>query len=257
MMRSEPIFAVSHLPDTIAFYRDRLGGQGEWTYGEGPDFGGIRLNGAQVMFQLNPDLAKQAHGIGHFFFCNEVDDQYAQHLAAGAPIAEPIENKPWGIREYLVIDPNGVRLRFGGPIGYEKPADALGTLPDHIVIENRLPTYDEYVELLKSVVFKHGPEAADLLNTTLEAFVAVDRDRGTAVGMVRVVQDAYLWYSIWDVAVMPEYQSKQIGKSLMNAAVSRLREIAPPGSFVHLFTLKPGFYENLGFKETSCHQIRL
>ncbi|MEM1108683.1 MAG: GNAT family N-acetyltransferase [Planctomycetota bacterium] len=257
MMRSEPIFAVSNLPDTIAFYRNRLGGEGEWTYGEPAEFGGIRINGSQVLFELDPELAQQARGIGHFFFCNEIDDQYKQHLAAGAPIAEAIEDKPWGIREYVVIDPNGVRLRFCGPIGYEKPADALQTLPDHIAIENRLPTDEEYLTLLKSVDWGHTPEYAAVLQNTLEGFVAVDRDNGSAVGMARVVRDARLWYSIWDVVVRPEYQSKQIGTAIMDAAVSRLREIVPAGSFVHLFTLKPAFYERLGFQETNCHQIRL
>ncbi|MEO0515365.1 MAG: GNAT family N-acetyltransferase [Planctomycetota bacterium] len=257
MTRSEPIFPVRDLAETISFYRDVLGGSGEWLYGDPPGFGGIRMGEAQLMFELNRELAQRASGIGHFFFCQTIDEQHSQHIAAGAPIIEPIENKPWGFREYVVLDPNGVRLRFAGPVGYKKPPTAMDVMPENIMLENRLPTAHEYLALMESVGWEHEPERAKLLDHSFAGVVAVDQQTKLAVGMARVVHDATRWYSIWDVAVRPEYQSKQIGASMIDRALAELRGAAPAGSFVHLFTLKPEFYERVGFKDASCSQIRL
>ena len=40
----------------------------------------------------------------------DADREYARLLAAGVPVAEPIENKPWGDRQFMVRDPNGVLI---------------------------------------------------------------------------------------------------------------------------------------------------
>ena len=64
--------------------------------------------------------------------------------------------------------------------------------------------------------------------------------------------DAPGWFSIWDVAVVPEWQAQRIGSTMMKEALEMIRE-ASPGAIVHLFTYKHGFYERLGFtKETAC-----
>jgi hypothetical protein len=71
-------------------------------------------------------------------------------VAAGAPIIEPIENKPWNVREYTVRDCNGHHRRFG-PTTYERPVNRTGALPAHIRIDASVPGYDTYVSLFHSV----------------------------------------------------------------------------------------------------------
>lgn len=40
----------------------------------------------------------------------DVDREYARLLEAGVSMAEPIQNKPWGDRQFMVRDPNGVLI---------------------------------------------------------------------------------------------------------------------------------------------------
>lgn len=39
-----------------------------------------------------------------------VDELHAEVARRGMPIVEPLEDKPWGIRRFSVIDPGGVRV---------------------------------------------------------------------------------------------------------------------------------------------------
>jgi catechol 2,3-dioxygenase-like lactoylglutathione lyase family enzyme len=42
-------------------------------------------------------------------------------LGRGLPIVEPLTDKPWGIRRFSVVDPNGVRVTV---IAHTEPPDA-------------------------------------------------------------------------------------------------------------------------------------
>jgi hypothetical protein len=38
---------------------------------------------------------------------------YHQYIERDVPIKEPIADKPWGLREFLVETPEGHRIKFG------------------------------------------------------------------------------------------------------------------------------------------------
>ena len=42
-----------------------------------------------------------------------VDEVYAEFIECGAEILSKMENKPWGIREFSVVTPDGHRIGFG------------------------------------------------------------------------------------------------------------------------------------------------
>lgn len=256
--RSEPIFAVSDLTASIAFYRDVLGGEGEWMYGDPPGFGGIRLYGAQLLFCLQPEMAGKVEGLGHFLFVEDIKSMHEQHVSAGAPILDKLENKPWGLSEYTVRDLNGYHLRFTGPLLHEKPAHALDHLPGHVTIEHRFPTAEQYTSLATSVGWSTtANKSSDCLSRSVAGCVAIDTRCGDTIGMARAVHDAHGWYSIWDVVVHPDHQNQRIGTALMEQLVHDLRQTAPPGSHVYLFTFSHGFYERLGFKSQPCTLMKL
>jgi ribosomal protein S18 acetylase RimI-like enzyme len=164
---------------------------------------------------------------------------------------------PWGIREYTIRDPNGYHLRFSGPTTYEPRENASDTLPPSIEIADRLPTWEEYLALSQSVGGNTKGYPPDVLERSLIGCVAIDTETGQIVGMARAMRDAHAWYSVWDVNVRPEYQSRRIGTALMERVLARLRELGPAGSFVFLFTMKPAFYERMGFKTDTVTIMRL
>jgi ribosomal protein S18 acetylase RimI-like enzyme len=201
------------------------------------------------MFSKNPELAQQPKGNQHFFRVENVRELYEKHKSIGAPIVQDLSNKPWGLSEYVVRDPDGYELRFAGGQIYERPKTASDFLPAHIKIEVRTPSVDDARRLMRSVNWGDDAEttAASLERTLISITASDTREQPpTTIGMTRVVGDGK-HYSIWDVIVHPDYQSQKIGSAMMETALTELRKIAKKGAFVGLFAAKPGFYEKLGF----------
>lgn len=249
---SEAILAVIDVRETIRFYRDVLGFEREWLWGDPPTFGGVRWGKANVMLCQQPELAKSVEGHQHWFGVEDVDGLYQQHKAKGATIISGIDNKPWGAREYTVRDINGYHLRFGGEQSYRRPATALSTLPGHIQIAERMPTPEEFCNLAKAVGWNQHVESVPVaLKNSLFGVVALDTraKADNIVGAARVVGDGARFFYVQDVMVMPEYQNRRIGSAMMETVMRWLKGNAPQGaSSIGLFTGKPAFYERFGFQ---------
>jgi uncharacterized glyoxalase superfamily protein PhnB len=247
---SEPIFAVRDVRETIAFYREVLGFQSEWLWGNPPTFGGARWGPVHVMFNQMPDVASRVEGHQHWFGVEDADALHDRHVAAGATVVEPIGDRPWGVREYVVRDPNGYHLRFAGPVEYKRPAGGTDAPPDYMRVEIRTPTLDEYKALLAAVGWnKDESTMPAALAHSVCCAVATDTRDDRAIGMARACGDGR-YYTIWDVMVLPEYQGRKIGAAVMTTLLARLRQIGPKGAYVGLFTGKQKFYHQFGFADS-------
>ena len=101
---SEPIFQVADVVATVRYYREVLGFQEGWTWGQPPDFGGVRWGKVGAMFALQSGPEAPAGGQWHSFFVEGIDALQDFHRLNGATICSPLEMKPWGLREYTVRD---------------------------------------------------------------------------------------------------------------------------------------------------------
>ncbi|MGB7156704.1 MAG: GNAT family N-acetyltransferase [Tepidisphaeraceae bacterium] len=250
--KSTAVLACADVQQTVDFYTKVLGFKQRWLWEDPPTFACVSFNDAEIFLCRQPELAARMEGHMH---CFDVEDDvaalYAQHQSAGATIVSPLENKPWGVREYAVRDCNGYHVRFMGPQTYERPKTATESLPTHIRLDLRVPTIAEYVDLCASVGWaRHRPSMEQALRNTLVGIVANDtRDGDRAVGMVRCTGDGK-FYMFWDVMVRPSHQGQKIGRAMVETVLAELRRRgAREGAFVGLFTGKPGFYEQLGFKK--------
>ena len=240
-MSSTPIFATADVEASMAYYVDVLGFRSEWKWGEPPTIGSVAHGNVSVMLSLQPDLARRVAGHEHWFKGDDTDALYADHRARGAKIVDDIADRPWGVREYVVEDPSGYRLRFASPpSGTAAPSTPF---PAEVTIERRLPTPAEY-ELIAREAFYRDGTTPSVLDTSWGGVVAMGPDG--ILGMARVMFDAPGWYSVWDVAVLPEWQGRHIGHRVMEEALAMIGE-ASPGAWVFLFTYRHGFYEKLGF----------
>src|SRR5688572_24096256 len=91
---SEPIFTVLDVVRSVRFYRDVLGFESEWLWGEPPVHAGVRWGAVQVMFSHDP--TSPAGRREHWFNADDVQALHERHAAAGATIVSPLANKPWG-----------------------------------------------------------------------------------------------------------------------------------------------------------------
>lgn len=111
-----PVLQVADLGRSLAYYRDVLGFEQEFVYGEPPFYGAVKLGEASV--HLGSPAAQAARrGLGSaYFFCDNVDAYYATVVAKGALVTSPLANHPYGMRDFQVKDPDGNLLGFGHPL---------------------------------------------------------------------------------------------------------------------------------------------
>ncbi len=73
------------------------------------------------------------------------------------------------------------------------------------------------------------------------------------VGCVRVLSDLHFRSIIYDLAVLPEYQKKGIGREL----VRRCRNACEGSEWLVQTDMAKGFYEKMGFKESRDHFLTI
>jgi uncharacterized glyoxalase superfamily protein PhnB len=107
-----PVFTVLKLDEAVAYYRDKLGFSVSWTWGEPASRAGVTLDDVEIQLE--------AAGLGappgpSVVYCHmiDVDAYYEACRSRGATIIMDIGNRPWGMRDFRVIDPGGNRIGFG------------------------------------------------------------------------------------------------------------------------------------------------
>ena len=114
-----PQFLVTDLEGAIAYYRDKLG----FAFGE--PYGEFYAIGERDGLELHLKEAPRLPGEREHRRDNEHLDAYAgvEDVAAmyeecrerGASIVKPLGNRPWGMRDFYVEDPEGHIIAFSGP----------------------------------------------------------------------------------------------------------------------------------------------
>jgi catechol 2,3-dioxygenase-like lactoylglutathione lyase family enzyme len=119
-----PILPARDLHETRAFY-ERLGfhAAGWWPN----EFGGyaiLRRGDLSMHFFAFPDISPEQNYAQCYWRVNDVDALYAEFQTAslsstGTQRLEPLEDRPWGMREFFITDPNGNLVRVGQQMASE------------------------------------------------------------------------------------------------------------------------------------------
>jgi catechol 2,3-dioxygenase-like lactoylglutathione lyase family enzyme len=107
-----PGLAVSDIPTAVEFYVTKLGFKEAFTWGEPPTFGGVNLGDVQIFFARGIPTPSSKTGAAYFNI-GDADQLYEFHQANGVEIAQVIDDRPYGIRDYSVRDLYGYCLVFG------------------------------------------------------------------------------------------------------------------------------------------------
>jgi uncharacterized glyoxalase superfamily protein PhnB len=103
-----PELPVRDVERAQAHYRDTLGFKVGWLY-PNKEIGSVQRDKAVIFFRKREQPFESAI---HWMFAADVDSTYAELQAAGANIVEPLEKKPWGLRQFTVEDLDRNRFYF-------------------------------------------------------------------------------------------------------------------------------------------------
>jgi uncharacterized glyoxalase superfamily protein PhnB len=122
-----PMFLVDDVVVTAEWYRDALGFTIGQYYSEDHDHDedGNDIPGSTVMLgktvQRGLGVASnrdaKEYSSDAYFWCEGVDALYAHAKSAGAEIVLAPETQFYGMREFMVRDPDGRVITFGAPVG--------------------------------------------------------------------------------------------------------------------------------------------
>jgi predicted enzyme related to lactoylglutathione lyase len=89
-------------------YRDALGFEIGWLY---PDksIGAVSRDKAVIFFRKKDPPFEPAI---HWMFAEDIDASYQELKSKGANIVDPLETKPWGLRQFTVQDLDGNLFYF-------------------------------------------------------------------------------------------------------------------------------------------------
>lgn len=103
-----PELPVADVERAQKYYRDVLGFEIGWLY-PGKGIGSVSRGTAAIFFRRRSEPFEPAV---HWVFAEDIDATYEELRSSGAKIVEPLEKKPWGLRQFTVEDLDGHRFYF-------------------------------------------------------------------------------------------------------------------------------------------------
>lgn len=105
------IFQVNNVETSIQYYTAILGFEVAFRYN---DLAGLEYGPVLIYLSGPKQDAKKAIGQGSIYiFIDEVDAYYNDIIAKGALLTISIDDRPYGMRDFGVKDPDGNYLAFG------------------------------------------------------------------------------------------------------------------------------------------------
>jgi catechol 2,3-dioxygenase-like lactoylglutathione lyase family enzyme len=122
---SATVFPVRDLDASLCFFTAVLGFREEFRFGL---YAGIRRDECRIHLsqQSNPNTS-QPGSAAIYVFCDEVDVYFAAITGRGAKVDAEPKDYDYGLRDFVIRDPDGNQLSFAAPIAELSHPEAGGT----------------------------------------------------------------------------------------------------------------------------------
>jgi uncharacterized glyoxalase superfamily protein PhnB len=120
----EPQLFVADIRASIDFFKGQLGFTAAFTYGEPPFYAQVRRDGAALNLRcidqtvIDAEVRDREQLLAPSLTVATAEDIKALFLefqAAGATFFQSLKREPWGVKNFIVRDPDGNLLLFAGP----------------------------------------------------------------------------------------------------------------------------------------------
>jgi catechol 2,3-dioxygenase-like lactoylglutathione lyase family enzyme len=113
-IQGAPVLHVPDVPAAVTYYRDFLGFVSDFG---GDDYAVVCRDNSAIHFVKGEG---RPSGIHLFQWVRDVDTCYKEIKERGAEITVELGDRPYGVRDFNVRDPNGISIIFGQDIGAEQ-----------------------------------------------------------------------------------------------------------------------------------------
>jgi uncharacterized glyoxalase superfamily protein PhnB len=105
-----PELVVRDVLAAATFYEEKLGFERGFTWGDPVRMAGMNLGGVSVRLRQG---TPGPEGCAVYFVIGDADELHEFQRASGADIVRPLQDQPWGFRDFKVRDLDGNQLMFG------------------------------------------------------------------------------------------------------------------------------------------------
>jgi DNA-binding transcriptional MerR regulator len=130
-----PRIAVTDIDRSVAYYQEALGFRLAWRTTDG-SLAALASGEIEMLLLVpwtgdSPPPAQSA-----YVYVEDPDALCAEYRQAGADIVEPVASRPYGMRDFVVRDPDGHRFTLGrGEQRLREVADHYGLTPETISVD--------------------------------------------------------------------------------------------------------------------------
>ena len=103
-----PELPVADVEKAQQYYRDALGFEIGWLEPD-KNIGAVSRGNVAIFLRRRQEPFEPAV---HWIFAKDIDATYAELQSSGSKIVEPLEKKPWGLRQFTLEDLDGNRFYF-------------------------------------------------------------------------------------------------------------------------------------------------
>jgi catechol 2,3-dioxygenase-like lactoylglutathione lyase family enzyme len=123
LVAAYPQALVTDVTRAAEFYREKLGFRVVYTFGEPPFYALVERGGARINLRhVDAPARHRPEGDPDVLTANipvqGIETLYRELGARGVDFAQPLEEKPWGARDFLVRDPDGNLLCFASAVDH-------------------------------------------------------------------------------------------------------------------------------------------
>lgn len=112
---SATTFHVANLEQSLDYYTNVLGFSERFRFG---DYAGVEYGDVQIHLSGPAATNKRMTGQASIYiFCDNCDAYYEEIRARGASAQAPPKDYPYGMRDFVVEDPDGNLVTFGHDVG--------------------------------------------------------------------------------------------------------------------------------------------
>lgn len=109
------IFAVTDLQASLAYFRDALGFDVAFTWGEPTYYAGVCRGTVTIHLQAASQTNRPPGASSLYVFVGSADDVHRELRGRGARILQEPATYPYGLRDFNVADLDGNTLVFASP----------------------------------------------------------------------------------------------------------------------------------------------